>query len=193
MAATAWLLIGLGNPGIEYAQTRHNAGFWWLDAVASELGIDFKPGAKFFGDYARAHWRGHDLWLLKPTTFMNRSGQAVLALLNYYQIPLERLLIAHDDLDLPPGIAKLKRTGGHGGHNGLRDIINRLGRRDFLRLRLGVGHPGSGQDVVSYVLNRPSREDRQAIETAIGAGFEVLPEVLAGDTEKAMHRLHSQS
>jgi PTH1 family peptidyl-tRNA hydrolase len=193
VATTTWLLIGLGNPGAGYAQSRHNVGFWWIDTLAKELDVGFKPVAKFFGDFARVSWRGHNLLLLKPTTFMNRSGQAVLALLNYYQIPLEHLLIVHDDLDLPPGIARIKRNGGHGGHNGLRDIINCLGQRDFLRLRIGIGHPGSGQDVVSYVLNRPSAEDQQAIETAIAAGLEILPEVLAGETEKAMHRLHSQA
>jgi PTH1 family peptidyl-tRNA hydrolase len=113
--------------------------------------------------------------------------------LNYYQVPLEHLLIVHDDLDLPPGIARIKRNGGHGGHNGLRDIINSLSQRGFIRLRLGIGHPGSNQDVVSYVLNRPSAGDQQAIEAAIAAGLEVLPEVLAGEIEKAMHRLHSQT
>ncbi|QBQ53820.1 aminoacyl-tRNA hydrolase [Nitrosococcus wardiae] len=192
MGTTAWLLVGLGNPGAKYAQTRHNVGFWWIDAFAEEQETDFKPAAKFFGDFARVNWYGHNVLLLKPTIFMNHSGQAVLALLNYYQLSPERLLIIHDDLDLPPGSAKLKRSGGHGGHNGLRDIINRLGRRDFLRLRLGIGHPGSSQGVVNYVLNRPSAADQQAIEAAIAAGLEVLPEVLADDIEKAMHRLHSQ-
>lgn len=191
MAAPGWALIGLGNPGLEYAQTRHNAGFWWLDACARKVGSDFKPGAKFFGDFARTAWHEHNLLLLKPMTFMNRSGQAVSALLNYYRVPLEQVLVIHDDLDLPPGVARLKRTGGHGGHNGLRDIISHLGRRDFLRLRLGIGHPGSGQDVVSYVLNRPSRAEQEAIEAAIATGLEVLPEVLAEELEKAMHRLHS--
>jgi PTH1 family peptidyl-tRNA hydrolase len=193
VATTTWLLIGLGNPGAGYAQSRHNVGFWWIDTLAKELDVGFKPVAKFFGDFARVSWRGHNLLLLKPTTFMNCSGQAVLALLNYYQVPLEHLLIVHDDLDLPPGIARIKRNGGHGGHNGLRDIINSLSQRDFLRLRLGIGHPGSGHDVVSYVLNRPSAEEQQAIEAAIAAGLEVLSEVLAGETEKAMHRLHSQT
>lgn len=193
MATIAWLLAGLGNPGVKYAQTRHNVGFWWLETFAEDLAVELKPTAKFFGDFARVSWRGHSLLLLKPATFMNRSGQAVLALLHYYQLPPERLLVIHDDLDLPPGVAKLKRDGGHGGHNGLRDIINHLGRRDFLRLRLGVGHPGSGQDVVNYVLNRPSAEEQQAIEAAIAAGLEILPAVLAGEIEKAMHRLHSQS
>ncbi|ADE16931.1 peptidyl-tRNA hydrolase [Nitrosococcus halophilus Nc 4] len=192
VGTTAWLLVGLGNPGAKYAQTRHNVGFWWIDTFAKGLDTDFKPAAKFFGDFARVSWCGQNLLLLKPTTFMNRSGQAVLALLNYYQLPLEHLLIIHDDLDLPPGGAKLKRNGGHGGHNGLRDIINCLGRRDFLRLRLGIGHPGSGQDVVNYVLNRPSAADQRAIEAAITGALEVLPEVLADDIEKAMHRLHSQ-
>lgn len=192
MATTTWLLVGLGNPGVEYAQSRHNVGFWWLDILARELDVDFKPAAKFFGDFARTNWRGHHLLLLKPTIFMNRSGQAVRALLNYYKIPLERLLIIHDDLDLPPGVARLKRNGGHGGHNGLRDIIHHLGQKDFLRLRLGVGHPGSGRDVVNYVLSRPSAEDQQAIGEAIAAGLKVLPEVLADEIEKAMHRLHSR-
>ncbi|MGR6035357.1 MAG: aminoacyl-tRNA hydrolase [Candidatus Nitrosoglobus sp.] len=191
MATTTWLLAGLGNPGTEYNQSRHNAGFWWIDTLARELGVGFKPVAKFFGDYARVSWRGHNLLLLKPTTFMNRSGQAVLALLSYYQIPLGQLLIIHDDLDLPPGVARLKRDGGHGGHNGLRDIINRLDQKGFLRLRLGIGHPGSGRDVISYVLSRPLAEEQQAIEMAIAAGIEVLPEVLAGEIEKAIHRLHS--
>jgi PTH1 family peptidyl-tRNA hydrolase len=193
VATTTWLLIGLGNPGAGYAQSRHNVGFWCVDTLARELSVNFKPVAKFFGDFVRVSWRGHNLLLLKPTTFMNRSGQAVLALLNYYQIPLEHLLIIHDDLDLPPGIARIKRNGGHGGHNGLRDIINCLGQKDFLRLRIGIGHPGSNQDVVSYVLNRPSAEEQQAIEAAIAAGLEILPEVLAGETEKAIHRLHSQT
>lgn len=191
MAVTTWALIGLGNPGPQYAKSRHNVGFWWVDACAREWGIDFKPEAKFFGDFARTRWQGHSLLLLKPKTFMNRSGQAVVALLNYYRIPLENTLVIHDDLDLPPGIARLKRTGGHGGHNGLRDIISHLDRRDFLRLRLGIGHPGSDQDVVSYVLNRPLAAEQEAIEAAINAGLEVLPQVLAGELEKAMHRLHS--
>jgi peptidyl-tRNA hydrolase, PTH1 family len=193
MAATTWLLVGLGNPGPEYAQTRHNVGFWWLDAFAREQGIEFKPTAKFFGDLARGVWSEQNLLLLKPTTFMNRSGQAVLALLSYYRVSPEHLLIVHDDLDLPAGTARLKRDGGHGGHNGLRSIIHCLGRRDFLRLRLGVGHPGSGQDVVGYVLNRPSATDREAIKAAITAALEVMPEVLAAELEKAMHRLHSRN
>lgn len=192
MATTTWLLVGLGNPGVGYAQSRHNVGFWWLDILARELDVDFKPVAKFFGDFTRTNWRGHHLLLLKPTTFMNRSGQAVRALLNYYKIPLEQLLIIHDDLDLPPGVARLKRNGGHGGHNGLRDIIHHLDQKDFLRLRLGVGHPGSGRDVVNYVLSRPSAEDQQAIGEAIVAGLKALPEVLADEIEKAMHRLHSR-
>ncbi len=191
MTVATWGLIGLGNPGPKYTQSRHNVGFWWVDACAREWGVHFKPEAKFLGDFARANWQGQSLLLLKPTTFMNRSGQAVVALLNYYRIPLEHILVVHDDLDLPPGVARLKRTGGHGGHNGLRDIISHLGRRDFLRLRLGIGHPGSGQDVVSYVLNRSSVMEQEAIEAAINAGLEVLPQVLAGELEKAMHRLHS--
>ncbi|BAW81173.1 peptidyl-tRNA hydrolase [Candidatus Nitrosoglobus terrae] len=191
MSTPIWLLVGLGNPGSQYAQSRHNVGFWWVENLARELGARFKPEAKFFGDYARMSWCGHDILLLKPTTFMNHSGQAVLALLSYYQIPPQQLCIIHDDLDLPSGVARLKREGGHGGHNGLRDIINRLGLKHFLRLRLGIGHPGNGQDVVGYVLSRPSVADQLAIEVAITAGIKILPEVLAGEVEKAMHRLHS--
>lgn len=193
MTDTTWALVGLGNPGPEYAQTRHNVGFWWLESFADAMGIGFRPASKFFGDFSRGVWRGHHLLLLKPTIFMNRSGQAVLALVNYYRVPLDRLLVVHDDLDLPAGVARLKRGGGHGGHNGLRDIIRCLGQRDFLRLRLGVGHPGSGQDVVRYVLNRPSATDREALEAAIDAALGVMPEVLAAEVEKAMHRLHSRS
>ncbi|CAB1277584.1 aminoacyl-tRNA hydrolase [Candidatus Nitrosacidococcus tergens] len=191
MGLTPWALIGLGNPGEKYTYTRHNVGFWWLDFLAKNLATYFKIESKFFGEYAHTNWHGHNLLLLKPTTFMNHSGQAVSTLLNYYKVPLNQLLIIHDELDLPPGIARIKREGGHGGHNGLRDIINYLNQRAFLRLRLGIGHPKVKQNVVNYVLNPPSLLDQQAIEGAIGRSVEVIPTLLAGEIEKAMHQLHS--
>ncbi|WJW75950.1 aminoacyl-tRNA hydrolase [Thiohalobacter sp. IOR34] len=186
------LIVGLGNPGPQYESTRHNAGFWFVDAVGRRFGCDLRPEARFHGEAGRCRIDGGDCRLLKPGTFMNRSGQAVAALARFFRIPAEAILVVHDELDLPPGEVKLKRGGGHGGHNGLRDLIAHLGSRDFLRLRLGIGHPGHRDQVVDYVLHRPSQAERQAIEQAIEAGLEVLPEVVAGELERAMHRLHSR-
>ena len=192
MGEPVQLLVGLGNPGSRYEQTRHNAGFWLLDALAARTGGHFTEARRLFGETARVSVDGHDCRLLKPTTFMNRSGQAVAAMMAYFKVPPTRLLVVHDDIDLPPGVARLKRGGGHGGHNGLRDIIKALDSRDFWRLRLGVGHPGTREEVVDYVLHPPGKSERRSIEAAIEAALEVLPLVVAGEQERAMHMLHSR-
>ncbi len=184
------LIVGLGNPGAEYAHTRHNAGFWLLDMLAGEHNETFRNEAKFFADTARARIGGENLWLLKPMTFMNRSGRAVGAVSNYLKIRPEEILVAHDELDLAPGVARLKQGGGHAGHNGLRDIIQVLGGKDFWRLRIGIDHPGSAAKVVNYVLGRPSRDDREAMDTVLSRVLETLPEIVNGEMQRAMNRLH---
>ena len=186
-------IVGLGNPGERYAGTRHNAGFWFVDELARRHGGQFRPEAKFHGEACRILVGGSECWLLKPMTYMNRSGQSVSAFARFYKIPTAALLIAHDELDMPPGVARLKQGGGHGGHNGLRDITSALGGPDFLRLRLGVGHPGHRDAVVDYVLHPPSREDADAIVAAIGGAADCLPEILAGELQRAMNRLHAAS
>lgn len=191
MSAPIEVIAGLGNPGGEYQDTRHNAGFWLLDDLARQLGVEFRAERRFHAETARADLDGHPCHLLKPVTFMNRSGQAVAALARYYRVPLERILVVHDEIDLPPGIARLKRGGGHGGHNGLRDIIEVFGgAADFLRLRLGVGRPARSDDVVNYVLHAPSVTDRALIRTAIDDAIAVLPLVVSGESGRAMNRLH---
>jgi len=188
-----WLIAGLGNPGPQYEHTRHNVGFWWLDQLARELSTTFNVENKFHGQLAQSQSAQDKLFLLKPLVFMNRSGQSVAALANFYKIPTSNILVIHDELDLPTGTAKLKRGGGHGGHNGLRDIISATGSKDFLRCRLGIDHPGHSSLVSNYVLSKPSLADRQNIELAIDNALRVLPDVLSGDLEKAMHWLHSQN
>lgn len=185
------LIVGLGNPGGEYRDTRHNAGFWWLDALAAEAGVALRPESRFFGETARVALHGHSVRLLKPTTYMNRSGRSVAALAGFYRLPPESILVVHDEIDLEPGTARLKQGGGHGGHNGLRDIIAVLGSRDFYRLRLGVGHPGHRDDVVDYVLRRPLAEERQAIELAMDKAQRWLAEILDGRMQRAMTGLHT--
>ncbi len=185
------LIVGLGNPGREYEVTRHNAGFWWVDGLAAGKGATLAAEKKFHGLAARLSLAGREVWLLEPQTFMNRSGQGVAALAHFYKIAAEEILVAHDELDLPPGAARLKQGGGHGGHNGLRDIVAHLGTPNFWRLRLGIGHPGSREEVVNYVLNPPRREEREAIETALEKGLAVLPQMLAGDMQAAMLKLHT--
>lgn len=186
------LIAGLGNPGAEYDQTRHNAGFWFVDEIARQYGGHFRVENKFNAEVCKLTVEGKTIWLMKPQTFMNRSGQAVRALANFYKIPFDQILIAHDELDLDPGVAKLKTGGGHGGHNGLRDLIAQLGNKGFHRLRLGIGHPGDRNQVVDYVLHRPNKNDQIEIERAIDDSVRVLPELMAGDWEKAMHKLHSR-
>ncbi|HFD38441.1 MAG TPA: aminoacyl-tRNA hydrolase [Anaerolineae bacterium] len=184
-------MAGLGNPGPRYQDTRHNAGFWWLDEVARSGGVSFKSHSRFHGEVARLELAGRACWLLKPATFMNLSGRAVAALAHYYKIPPEAVLVAHDELDLPPGTARLKQGGGHGGHNGLRSTMSCLGSSQFLRLRLGIGHPGHKDQVTDYVLGKPAPAERRAMEQALAAALGVVPELLAGDLQRAMHRLHS--
>lgn len=186
------MIVGLGNPGPQYDQTRHNAGFWFLDEVASRAGVSLRPDGKFFGATAKAVIDGRDVWLLKPDTFMNRSGQAIGALARFYKIAPEAILVAHDELDLDPGTVRLKRGGGHGGHNGLRDTINQLASKEFMRLRLGVGHPGHKDLVVDYVLNKPSQDDRRKIEDAIWDAEREIAAIVRGDFEAVMRVLHAR-
>ena len=186
------LIVGLGNPGREYETTRHNAGFWWVDELARLHKLDFRNDAKFHSLTARGQLHGHEVLLLKPQTFMNVSGRAVGALAQFYKIAPLEILVVHDELDLPPGVARLKMGGGHGGHNGLKDIAAHLGTRDFWRLRFGIGHPGERADVSSYVLNDPRREERELIDDAMQQAQNIAHLVIEGKTEAAMLRLHSR-
>ena len=186
------LFVGLGNPGAQYEDTRHNAGFWWIDQICAQTSSKTSLEAKFFGHSGRLNAHP-DTWLLKPTTFMNASGRAVAALARFYKIAPEAILVVHDELDLPPGTARLKQGGGHGGHNGLKDIAAQLGTNNFWRLRLGVGHPGERSEVVNYVLHTPMREEMQQIESAMDASALVLPQLLEGKFEAAMLKLHTKS
>ena len=186
------MIVGLGNPGSEYEQTRHNAGFWFIDELAWQYKATLKEEKKFFGSVARISISGSDLWFLKPSTFMNRSGQAVAALAQFYKIKPEEILVVHDELDIPCGRIKFKLGGGNGGHNGLKDIQARLGTSDFYRLRLGIDHPGDRNLVVGYVLNKPSPEHRQQIDEAINKSLKAVPMLLAGEWEEAVRFLHSK-
>lgn len=186
------LIVGLGNPGAEYAQTRHNAGFWLLDALADQQGLMFRAAPKFNGDLCRMVASNQEHWLFKPLTYMNRSGQAVAALAHFYKIPLPAILIAHDDLDLPAGEVRLKSGGGHGGHNGLRDLIAQLGGNGFARLRLGIGHPGSSEQVVNHVLRRASLSEQELLNAAIKDALREIPLLLNGEWQKAVQALHSR-
>ncbi|VAW69771.1 Peptidyl-tRNA hydrolase [hydrothermal vent metagenome] len=185
------LIVGLGNPGVEYEQTRHNAGFWFVEEIARLKGAQFRPESKFSGDVCKVVLEGRDIWLLKPDTFMNRSGLAVHKLAAFYKIPVENILVAHDELDLEPGTARLKSAGGHGGHNGLRDIIAQMGK-EFHRLRIAIGHPGHRDQVSDYVLHRASKDEQISIENSIDDALRVLPLLAQGSWEKAVHRLHSK-
>jgi PTH1 family peptidyl-tRNA hydrolase len=188
------LIAGLGNPGTEYRGTRHNAGADFVEQLARDSGVELRADSKFFGLAGQVTLAGHDLRLLIPTTFMNRSGKAVAAIAGFYKILPDEILIAHDELDLPAGSARFKRGGGHGGHNGLRDIIPALGNnRDFQRLRIGIGHPGHASKVTGYVLGAPSAADRQRIDECIAEAIHALPLLLDGDEVKAMTKLHSFS
>ena len=186
------VIVGLGNPGPKYTETRHNAGFWFIEEVARKYSAVFRPDKKFHGEVAKISLEGKDIWLLKPDTFMNRSGLSVQSLLSFYRITADQLLVAHDEIDLPPGTAKLKTGGGHGGHNGLRDIISQLATKDFHRLRIGVGHPGTKDQVVDYVLHNASRDDRILIDRDIDDAVAVMPDLASGAFEQAMHKLHSR-
>ena len=185
------LIVGLGNPGPEYAGTRHNAGFWLVDDLPGAVGA-WKNENRFAGALCRLSLWGHDCRVLKPGTFMNRSGQSIAAVSRFFRIPPESILVVHDDLDLPAGTVRVKRGGGDGGHNGIKDTIAQLGSREFLRLRLGVGHPGHREKVVGWVLKAPTRDEEAAIRAAIDAALDELPTILDGELEKAMNRLHSR-
>lgn len=193
MSSRIQLIVGLGNPGAQYEQTRHNAGFWFVEAIARRHGGSFKSENKFHGEACKVRVEGEELWLLKPMTFMNKSGQAIAALANFYKIAPEAILVAHDELDLPPGDIRLKKGGGHGGHNGLRDTIAQLGNnKDFQRLRIGIGHPGHSSQVTGYVLGKAPSDEQIEMENAIDRALDVLPEVVNGEIQKAMNQLHSK-
>jgi len=185
------LIVGLGNPGKEYEATRHNAGFWWVDELARLHNANFKADSKFHGLIAKANLHGHEVHLLKPQTFMNVSGRAVGAVAQFYKIEPAQILVVHDELDLPPGSAKLKLGGGHGGHNGLKDIIAHLGAKEFWRLRVGIGHPSERAEVVNYVLNAPRKEEQVLIDEALQRAQDVAALIIEGKLEAAMLKLHS--
>ncbi|MSR15813.1 MAG: aminoacyl-tRNA hydrolase [Gammaproteobacteria bacterium] len=185
-------MVGLGNPGAQYARTRHNAGFWFVDALVQESDAHFKPERRYQCEVATTSLNGHVVAIMKPTTFMNVSGAAVAAYANYFRIPVGEILVVHDELDLAPGVVRLKRTGGHGGHNGLREITAQLGA-EFVRLRLGIGHPGAASEVVNYVLSSPHPDDRAAIEDAITSAIKILPDIVAGKLDHAMNHLNRRS
>ena len=186
------LFVGLGNPGSEYQATRHNVGFWWLDALARELKLKLSADKAWHGLAARTSLNGHNVWLLAPQTYMNLSGRSVAALAGFYKILPDEILVAHDELDILPGRLKLKRGGSHAGHNGLRDIHDQLGSADYWRLRLGIGHPGVKAEVVNWVLKKPSTHDQQEIEACITRSLKALPLLLAGEMDKATMLLHTQ-
>jgi PTH1 family peptidyl-tRNA hydrolase len=192
LSSPVQLIVGLGNPGPKYEQTRHNVGFAFVDALARSLGASLRPEAKFHGDVGKTRLGGHELWLLKPMTYMNRSGQAVAALANFYKLPPQSVLVVHDELDIPAGQLRLKQGGGHGGHNGLRDIIQQLGSREFLRLRIGIDHPGDSREVTNYVLGKAAPDDRRLMDAAIDDALHALPQIVAGEIQKAMNHLHSR-
>ncbi len=191
MPAGPTLIAGLGNPGPEYAETRHNAGFWFLDALVREFHVDLRRDKRCAGDVGQIGSGNERCWLLKPTVFMNHSGRSVAALANYYNIPADQIVVVYDEIDLPPGTVRFKFQGGHGGHNGMRDIIQHLGTADFYRVRIGIGHPGHRDQVVPYVLGRPSKADRELIEASVSKMLAEVPAMLRGDYEPLMHRLHS--
>jgi PTH1 family peptidyl-tRNA hydrolase len=185
------LFVGLGNPGPEYEATRHNAGFWWVDALAGELKLNLVSDRGYHGHVARGTVHGHTLWLLKPQTFMNLSGKSVAALARFYKITPQEILVVHDELDVVPGQAKLKFGGGHGGHNGLRDIHAQLGTGDYWRLRLGIGHPGVKAEVIDWVLRKPAPDQRTAMEDCIARTLKAFPALVAGEMEKATLLVHT--
>lgn len=186
------LIVGLGNPGDKYADTRHNAGEWLIDRLVRRFNVSLNPETKFFGKTARTLVNGKEVRFLVPTTFMNLSGKAVGALASFYRIKPEEILVIHDELDLPPGTAKLKQGGGHGGHNGLKDIVAQLGNNNnFYRLRLGIGHPGHRDLVAGYVLNKPSPTDRDALEKALDEATDCVEMIFKDGMVKATNRLNS--
>jgi len=191
LTADIRLIVGLGNPEADYGDTRHNAGFWFLDLLAIHLSRSFRYEKRFNADEAKFRPGGKDIILLKPRTFMNRSGQSIGAVMRFYKMRSEQILVVHDELDLVAGDNRLKQGGGHGGHNGLRDTISHLGNRDFFRLRVGIGHPGDRDQVINYVLHRPSAQDKELIQAANQRTLEVMPLLFEGRFDKAMQALHT--
>ena len=192
MQASLRLIVGLGNPGAEYAETRHNAGFWLCERLARELGASFARESRYHGLAGKARPAGTDLWLLLPQTFMNRCGQSVRALTQFYRIEPAEMLVLHDELDLPPGQMRLKFGGGLGGHNGLKDITTHLGTQDYWRLRIGIGHPGDKNEVVDYVLKAPRKEERGEIDAALDRALLAWPMLARGDFSAATQRINSK-
>jgi PTH1 family peptidyl-tRNA hydrolase len=186
------LIVGLANPGTEYEKTRHNAGAWLVEALADEAHAVLRPAAQFQGLHCMTQLHSHPCHLFVPTTFMNHSGQAVQALASYYKIAPAAILVLHDEIDLPAGEVRLKFDGGHGGHNGLRDVIQHLGTNQFYRLRIGVGHPGNSKEVVDYVLKPPKKAEREQIDLALQEASKIMSLVLSGEYQKAMHQLHTK-
>ena len=186
------IIAGLGNPEDKYERTLHNAGFWFVDAVARKYGGQFRYEKKFDAECCKVSIDGNDIWLVKPQSYMNLSGQPVRAMLDYYRLDINDLLVAHDEIDLPPGTVRLKKGGGHGGHNGMRDIFRHLDDTGFLRLRIGIGHPGNSKQVVNYVLKNPSTQDLDKILDANSQTLKILPTLLDGHLEKAMQQLHTK-
>jgi peptidyl-tRNA hydrolase, PTH1 family len=185
------LIVGLGNPGTEYEATRHNAGFWWVDTIARDLKVQLQPDRAYHGLVARTSVNGQTVWLLEPQTFMNLSGKAVGALAKFFKISPQEILVAHDELDITPGEAKLKLGGSHAGHNGLRDIHAQLGTDQYWRLRLGIGHPGVKSEVANWVLRKPAPDQRSAIEDCVIRTSLALPHLLSGDMVKATQMIHT--
>jgi PTH1 family peptidyl-tRNA hydrolase len=185
------LFVGLGNPGAEYEATRHNAGFWWIDALSRKVKAPLALDKNYHGQVARLSLNGQTVWLLKPLTFMNLSGKSVAALARFFKIAPEEILVAHDELDIVPGQVKLKFGGSHAGHNGLRDIHAQVASPDYWRLRLGVGHPGVKAEVINWVLKKPSSEHRAAIDACIDRSLQAVPDLLAGNMEKATMMIHT--
>jgi len=185
------LFVGLGNPGPEYEATRHNAGFWWIDALARQLKVSMAMDRSYYGLVARTTINGQTVWLLEPQTFMNLSGKSVAALARFFKIAPQEMLVVHDELDIAPGEAKLKLGGSHAGHNGLRDIHAQMGTDDYWRLRIGVGHPGVKSEVVNWVLKKPMLDHRIAIDQCIDRTLKALPHLMAGDMDKATMLIHT--
>lgn len=185
------LFVGLGNPGPDYEATRHNAGFWWIDALARELKVSLVPERTYYGLAGRTSVNGQSVWLLQPQTFMNLSGKSVASLARFFKIQPEEIMVVHDELDLPPGQVKLKRGGSHAGHNGLRDIHAQLGSPDYWRLRIGIGHPGEKSEVANWVLKKPAPDQRTLIEDSIAHSLKAHTAMLAGDMDKATLLVHT--
>ena len=185
------LIVGLGNPGAKYTATRHNAGFWFVDLIAQQFRTDFRSETKFKCDVASFEFEQQRIWLMKPATFMNLSGESLGPFAKYYQIKPASTLVVHDEIDLSPGTVRYKLGGGHGGHNGLRDIFKHFAK-DFWRLRIGVGHPGSKEEVISYVMRAPLANEQDLVDNSISKALATIPDVLKGDMEAAMRLLHQK-